>query len=275
MLHILTYNSYRGQSLLRLNGRDFSHLYLLGKLLVQHVTGQVGVGIAHTDGGGILRRCLRHHEHADAILGQRLEYPVVHTNHANHTQTLYRNQTGVIDRRDTLDGLAVRIGYLLLDDGTCSLRVKRILYPDRDILVAHRVDGRRIHHLGSEVAQLGGLYIAQFIDCIGCRDDTRIGRHKSVHIRPYLQHLCIQRCRYHRCGIVRPSTSQVGDITAHLVRRDKTGHQSPSGSVGKGTSNQFVGQFGIQHMFGMLLLRLHEGTRIVPFGTGQFGCNDG
>ena len=88
MLHILAYNGHRSQIFLRLYGRNLSHFNLFGKLLIQHLTSQVGIRIAHTDGSGVLRRGLRNEEHTDAVLCQSFEDAIVHTNHANHAKAL-------------------------------------------------------------------------------------------------------------------------------------------------------------------------------------------
>ena len=54
MLHVLPHNGNGSQVLLGLDGRNLAHLNLLGKLRGQYLTGQVGIGIAHTDRRGIL-----------------------------------------------------------------------------------------------------------------------------------------------------------------------------------------------------------------------------
>ena len=258
VLHVLAYNGYRSQVLLRLDGRDFTHFDFFGKLFAQHGTSQVGVGIAHTDGGGVFRRRLRHEEHADAVLGQRLEDAVVYTDDAYHTQTLNRNQRGVVDGRDTLDGLALRVGYLLLDDGSFAFGIEGVLDEDWDILMANGVDSGRIDYLGAEVAQLRGLHIAQLVDGVGGGDDARIGGHEAVHIGPYLQRVGIEGGGDDGCRIVGATSSQVGHIACRHVGSDEAGYQRTFGQVGKSAAYQSVGQFLVEYVLGEFLFRLDE-----------------
>ena len=128
MLHILTYDSHRSQVLFRLYRRNLSHLDFLGKLFIQHFTSQVGIRIAHTDRRGVLRRSLRHKEHADTILRQRLEDAVVHTNHTYHTKTLHGNQARIVNGRNTLNRFGLRVGNFLFDNRSRSFGIKCILY---------------------------------------------------------------------------------------------------------------------------------------------------
>ena len=128
MLHIFTYDSYRSQVLLRLYRRDLSHFNLFGKLFIQYFTCQIGIRITHTDRRRVLRRCLRYKEHTDAILCQCLKDAIVHTNHTYHTQTLHSNQTGIIDRRNTLNRFRTRIRYFLSDNRSFSFGIECILY---------------------------------------------------------------------------------------------------------------------------------------------------
>ena len=274
MLHVLAYDSDRRQVLLRLDGRDFTHLDFLGKFFGQHGTSQIGVGIAHTDRSRIFRRRLRYEEHADAVFGQRLKDAVVHTDNAYHTQTLDRDQRGVVDGRDTLDGLALRIGHLLLDDGSFAFGVEGILDKDGDVLVANGVDRGRIDHLGAEVTQLRSLHIAQLVDGVGSRDDARIGSHEAVHVGPYLQRVGVESGCDDGGRIVRPAPSQVGHVACRHVGGNEARHQRTFGQVGKGATHQSVGQFLVEHMLGKLFFRLDELARVKPFGSRQLGSND-
>ena len=74
------------------------------KFFIQHLTSQCSILITDTDGSAVLRRSLRHHEHTDAILRQCLEDAEVYADHSHHAQTCNRNQSGVIDRRNTFNG---------------------------------------------------------------------------------------------------------------------------------------------------------------------------
>ena len=275
VLHVLAHDGDRGEVLLCLNGRNLSHLYLLGELLVQHLARQVGVRVAHTDGRRVLRRGLRHQEHADAVLRQSLEDAVVHADDTDHAQALHRNQARVVDGGDALDCLALRVGHLLLDDGARPFGVEGVLHPDGDVLVADRINRRRIDHLGAEVAKLRCLHVAQFIDGIGGGNHARVGGHESVHVRPYLQAVGVQRGGNDCRGVVGTAPAQVRHLARHLVCRDEARHQRAAGHRAEGLAHQPVRQFGVQHVLGVLLLRLDERARIKPFGSRQPGGDDG
>ena len=54
MLHILTHNGNSSQVALQLHLVHRAHLYLLGKLLVQHFAGTVCIIVRHADGRAVL-----------------------------------------------------------------------------------------------------------------------------------------------------------------------------------------------------------------------------
>ena len=97
MLHVLTHHGHRGQVLLLRHLEHRAHLDLFLELFVQHLAGFVGVFITNTDGRGVLRGGLAHHEHADAFFGQSGEDTLVHTNHTHHRKTGNSDQTRVVD----------------------------------------------------------------------------------------------------------------------------------------------------------------------------------
>ena len=76
---------------------DFTSLYLVLELLLEHSNRLVGLVVLHTDGGGALRRCLRNDEDRNAVVGQSREDALVHTNHTYHTKTGNGDQTSVVD----------------------------------------------------------------------------------------------------------------------------------------------------------------------------------
>ena len=126
LLHILAHNRNGRQVLFRTYGANFTHFDFLRELLVQHLASQFGILIPHTDGSTVFRRSLRHHKHADAVLGQCLEDAVVHTDDTHHTKTGHGNQGRIVDGRNTLDGLRFCLDFLL-DDGTWSIGIEGIL----------------------------------------------------------------------------------------------------------------------------------------------------
>ncbi|CDB12074.1 unknown [Bacteroides sp. CAG:633] len=274
MLHVLAYDGYGSQVLLGLYGRNLAHHNFLGKLFVQHFASQVGIGIAHTDGCRVLRRCLRHEEDANAVLGQRLEYAVVDTDDAHHTETLHSNEARIINRRNTLDGLTLRIGNFLLNDGTFALGIESVLYQDRNVLVADGVDGRRIDYLGTEVTKFGSFHVAQLLDGVGSGDDTRIGGHEAVHIGPDFQTVGIERSGHNGCRVVRTSAAQVGHDARRLVGSNEARYQRTAGQFAEGLTHQAIGLVGIENVFREFLFCLDELTRVAPFGPCQTCRNE-
>ena len=77
------------------------------------------------------------------------------------------------------------VGNTRLDNRAGIIRAEGIENTDRDVLGTDRIDSRRINHFGTEVAELGSLYIAETLDgiCIGYQ--SWVGGHKTVDIGPY------------------------------------------------------------------------------------------
>ena len=212
VLHILANDGDGGQLALSVHGEHGAILNLGLKLLVEHADGLVGVLVAHTNRGTVLRRRLRHKEHADAVVGKGGENSAVHTDDTHHGKTRHGDERRALDRRDATDGLAVVL-HLSLDDGAAPLRVERVLHSDGDVLDANGIDGRRIDHLGSKVAKLHCLHIAQLVDGIGGAYHLGIGRHETVYIGPYLEHLGVERRGHKGCGIIGSATTEIGGLT--------------------------------------------------------------
>src|SRR5574344_416357 len=84
MLHVLTNNSHGSQSLLELHLIHSPHLYLLGKLRIQHLTSTIGIFVTHTNRSTVLRTCLTDHKHTYTISRQCCEDSLVYTNHTHH-----------------------------------------------------------------------------------------------------------------------------------------------------------------------------------------------
>ena len=281
MLHVLAHNGHRRQVAFQFHLIHGTHLNLLGKLLVQHLASTVCVIVRHTNRRTVLRRCLTHHEHADAIFCQRGEDATVHTNHTHHRQTAHRDETRVVDRRDAFDGTPVI--FILIqtrNDGALILWVERVLNQNRDILDAHRVNRRWIHHLRTEVAQLRCLHIGQPFDGICRVNHPRVCRHEARHIRPNLQHLCIQRSRQNGSRIVAAATSEVGHLARHTVRRDETtSHTHLVGcssilEITKHIQNQRIAHRITEQIPPLLMLCLDKLQRVIPLGTLNQGSHN-
>ena len=97
MLHVFAYDSHCGQSAFSFHRRNLSHFNLFRKFFIQDFTRQRRIFIPDTDRSGVLRGCLGNKKHTDSILCQCLEYTVIHTDNANHSQSGHRNQTRVVD----------------------------------------------------------------------------------------------------------------------------------------------------------------------------------
>ena len=154
------------------------------------------------------------------------------------------------------------------------LRIEGVLYLDRDVLDANRIDGWRIDNLGTEVAQLHGLDIAQLIDGIGCLDDTGVGRHKAIDVGPYLQDLRIEGCSNDGCCIVRAATTEVGGLARILVATDEAGHHGYLRQLLEGLMNKLVGEVGHQTVSAILILSTNKVAAVHALATLKQAGND-
>ena len=188
---------------------------------------------------------------------------MVHANDTHHAQTGHGNQTGIINRRNTLDRFRRMVSFLL-HNGTRSLRIERILYQNRNILMTHRINRRRIHHFRTKVTQLHSLHITQLRNRISRADDTRVSCHKAIHIRPDFQNIRIQSCRNNGRCIVRSTSSQVSYFSRILIGRNKSRHQRNLRYFTESLTHQPVRQLWIKNMLIMFLFGLNESTGIEP-----------
>ena len=58
LLHVLADDGNGCEVIGRLDGVDFAHFNLLGELFVEHLAGEGGILVPHTDGGTVFRRSL-------------------------------------------------------------------------------------------------------------------------------------------------------------------------------------------------------------------------
>ena len=176
---------------------------------------------------------------------------------------MHRDEACVINRRYAFDSLALRVVFRA-DDSAFGFRLEGILYQDGDILVAHRIDCRRIDHLRTEVAKFHRLSVTQTADGIRGRDDTGVGRHETVHIRPDLQAVSIQGRSEDGSRIIRTSPPEIGHFATVLVCRNKSGYQCHTRNLCKSLTHQAIGQFRIQDMLGVFLFGLDKQAGIIP-----------
>ena len=270
MLHVLAHDSHSGQSTLSLHFIHGSRLNLFLELLVQHTACFLGIRIAHADAGAVLGTGLGNHEDRDALIGQAREDAPVDTDNANHRQTADGNQAGSADAGDSLDGLGVRF-HTLLDNSPLGIGVEGILDADGDILHADGIDGGRIDHLGTEIAQLHCLYVTQFINYVSVGDNSWVGRHETIHIGPYLEHVGIQCCSDDAGRVVTSAPSQVGDFAAFRIGTDETRHKAHLRYLAPSLTHETIGQFACQQATSALHFGLDELATVIPFGTPYEG----
>ena len=149
-------------------------------------------------------------------------------------------------------------------------RVEGILDLDGDILDTDGINRRGIDDLRTEVTEFHGLHIREFVDGIGGLDDFRIGGHEAINVCPYLEDICVKGCCDNCCGIVAATTTKIGGLVAVAVAGNEARYYGNCLAgvtiIGlessKGFLHQFVGQFGIEHMFAFLVSRADEVTAV-------------
>ena len=274
MLHVLAHDRDRGQIGLLLDPVDLSHGDFLSELGREHLDRHRSVGVADADRRRILGSRLRDEEHADARLGQRLEYPVIDADHANHAQSLNRNQAGIVDRRNPLDCPAGVLHMLARDERAGRIEIERILDDDRNIPVVGGENRRRIDHLRAEIAQLHRLDIAQTLDHVGVVDHFRVGGHEAVDVGPDFEHRGVEGRGENRRRIVRPPAAEIRSVPARQIARDEAGHDHRARHLPERLTDQLLGRCEIDDMPPEIGLRLDEPARIVTDRSGKCSAND-
>ncbi len=85
------------------------------------------------------------------------------------------------------------------------------------------MNGGRIDHFGAKMRKLHGFGIAHALNSQCFFHLCGIGRHKAVHIGPYLESLHTQGCRYNGSRVIRSAPAQRGGFVV-LAAADKTGY---------------------------------------------------
>ena len=78
------------------------------------------------------------------------------------------------------------VANLGLYSGTGISGVEGVFNFDGNVLHANGIDGWRIDHLGTEIAQFHSLDVAELGNGVGFFDDAWVGCHKAVDIGPNL-----------------------------------------------------------------------------------------
>ena len=268
VLHVLAHDGNRGQFVLPLHGIDGAAGNLGREGLRQHLAGLLRIGSADTEGDTRLGRRLAHQEHVDVLAGQRRENPLVHTDDTHHRRRGKGDERDIVDGGNTLDHASVLpVGTAFVNQGSRGFGVEGILDPDRNLLQAHRIQRRRIHHLGAEVTEFGGFFVGQFVDDVRGLDDPRISRHEAIDIGPDLQYRRVQgRCQ-DAGGIIGTAPAQ-GDDVPRGVPGDESGDDGDGAVlpiIGELFGDQFVGALEIHAS----LIHPDEVQRIVEFGMSH------
>ena len=153
-------------------------------------------------------------------LSQGGEDASVYTNNTHHRKARNGQQRYVADTADATNG-TFALRYIGSNHSTDIVRMPGIEHADGDIFCTNGVDCRRIHHFRTEIAKLGCLLIGEFRYSVGCGNESRVGRHESIYICPYLKHLSIELGRQDCCRIIRSATTEVGDFTGEAVSSNK------------------------------------------------------
>ena len=138
------------------------------------------------------------------------------------------------------------------------LGVEGVLHTNGNILHANGIDGGGIYNFRSEVAELHGLHIRQFVDGIGRLDDSRVGSHETIHVGPNFEYIGIESCRDDGSRVVATSASKVGGFAAIAVAADESRHDGNARHVGKRLSHEAIGQLRVELVLTVLALCADE-----------------
>ena len=270
MFHVFSHDCHGGKVPFLLDPVYLAHSYFLCEFLGQNLHRKVGVAVPHTYRGGVFGSGLRYQEHADSRFCQCLEYSVVDTYHADHSETLDRYQAGVIDGRDALDGPGVVARFRISRD-ECSRRsrIERIFDLYRNILVVGREYCRGIDDLCSEVAQFHRLHECEVLDSIGIADDFRIGRHEAVDVGPDFEGVGVEDRSKDGSRIVRASASEIGDISVGRIGTDESRDYGYVRQFGEFLENEPFGLGEIHDVLVEIRFRLDEFARVVQHGVSD------
>ena len=132
-----------------------------------------------------------------------------------------------------------------------------------------REDGRRIDHLGTEVAQLHRLDEREFRYDVRRVDDPRVGSHETIHVGPYFQQFGVQGSGNDSGGIVRSASTQVGHFARLAVARYETAHDGDARVAREVAYDVRVGGLEVTHVLVEHLDGLDKFAAIYPLGIGD------
>ena len=129
-----------------------------------------------------------------------------------------------------------------------------------------------------------GVPRASFRQVFGRLDNLRVGRHETIDISPYLQHLGIEHGGDNRCRIVRAATSKVGGLVAVAVAGNEAGYDvdlvrpvccdTVATNRTEGFLHQLGGQVGVDDVLAHLVFCADEVTAVHADTVLHHGCHD-
>ena len=118
--------------------------------------------------------------------------------------------------------------------------------------------------------------VSKGFDDIGIGYDLRVGSHKAVHVRPYLQRLRSERGRYETGGVIGAAPAQIGDLATAAVTGYEAGHQGYALRRGELLAYQLIGKLAVQDVATLAAVGLDEVAAVVEPGTfDEYGADVG
>ena len=109
-----------------------------------------------------------------------------------------------------------------------------VAHADRDPLLARRLDGLRVQHLGAEEGELHRLLVAHLGEHGGARDQPRVGAVDAVDVGPDLQQLGVEGPGGDGGGVVRAAAAQEVDAAVGVAAEEARQHGDRGGLLAQG-----------------------------------------
>ena len=192
LAHAVAHKRHDGKAGFDHEGADAAELLVGTKLFVEGLLGAVGVVVCHGDGDGVLAGPLGDQHDIDPGEGQGGKEPAGKAGHTHHAAATDGDEGDVFEGAQSGHAAVGQWGVgapvLWQDLGAGAFRVVRQADVHGNVFLRKLGHGGRKDHFGTEVAELHGLGVAEFIDDAGRGHDTRIGRHHARYIRPLFKH---------------------------------------------------------------------------------------
>ena len=148
----------------------------------------------------------RNHVNGGLVAFEDLEYLAQEAGRTEHTARLYLDGRDVVFGGDRLD-FALHEG--VVDDGPFSVRIHRVLQPDRDAGVFCWLHAGGVENLCPEVSQLRSFLKVQLAHGFGLLYHARVIVVHSVDVCPDLDFFGIDGSPDKRCRVVRSAPLQI------------------------------------------------------------------